>query len=297
MVEDPTPASSVYVRRVTSATKVAQLIKDYPWGSIGAFVLLTFLVLGLFAPWLSPFEPMRIASGPPLTPPSAPHLLGTDNLGRDLLSGILHGARFSLLVGFLAAATSVTVGTAIGATAGYLGGAVDNVLMRITEFFQVVPRLFLAILLVALFGPSIWNIVLVVGLVSWPQVARLVRAEFLSLRQTEFVLAAIALGTPGLWIVVRHLLPNVLAVLLVTGSLQVGSAILLEAGLSFVGLGDPTTASWGTMLYSAQGYLSVAWWMVVFPGAAISSAVLAVNLLGDSLSERFTPWLRAIRRR
>lgn len=248
--------------------------------------------MAILAPILAPYPPLRTATGMPLEAPSWAHPLGTDDLGRDVLSGLLFGARVTLLVGFLSAATSVVIGASIGAVAGYLGGKPDSLLMRITEFFQVVPRLFLAILMVSFFGPQAWIIIAVIGGISWPETARVVRAQFLTLRETSFVLSAVAVGAPSWRVIGRHILPNSLPPIVVAGSLQVGSAILLEAGLSFIGLGDPDAASWGVMLQNAQGFMELAWWMVAFPGAAILTVVLSVNLLGDALSERVTPWLR-----
>jgi peptide/nickel transport system permease protein len=211
--------------------------------------------------------------------------MGTDDLGRDVLAGVVHGARTSLRVGFLATAISLAIGVTLGAVAGYHGGGIDSVLTAVTEWVQVIPRFFLALLLVALWGATTWNIVVAIGILSWPLTARLARAEFLALKQREFVTAARAVGLSDGRIMLRQILPNALAPLVVNASLEVGNAILLEAGMSFLGLGDPQAVSWGSMLFNAQGFFRRAWWMSVFPGAAIFCTVLSLNLVGDGLNQ------------
>ncbi len=259
-----------------------------PAALIGLFLLLGVVLMALLAGILAPGDPLRPA-GPPLLPPSAGHPLGTDDLGRDLLAMVLHGSRTSLLVGLAVAALSGLLGTLVGAVAGYRGRRVDDALMRLTELVQVVPRFFLLLVAAALFGPSLGLTILLLGLTFWPGIARLLRAQVLSLREREFILAARALGAPDRRILRRHVLPNALPVALAAMALQVGTAILVEAGLSFLGLGDRTLLSWGYLLNGAQPFLRTAWWMSVFPGLAIALTVLAVNLVADGLGAALDP--------
>lgn len=228
----------------------------------------------------------------PLAPPGRAHLFGTDDLGRDIWTGVLHGARVSLLVGVLAAATSALIGVLVGSVAGFYGGRLGDVLMRATEFFLVIPTFLLALVLVAVSRPSIWNIIFTLGILGWPSTARLARAEFLSLREREFVMAARAMGVYPVRILFRHILPNAAPPLIVNSSLGVATAILVEAGLSFLGLGDPNLFSWGLMLRNSREFLRMAWWMPTFPGLAIFVTVLSLNLVGDGLNDALNPRLR-----
>jgi peptide/nickel transport system permease protein len=228
----------------------------------------------------------------PLAPPGHEHLFGTDDLGRDIWSGVLHGARVSLLVGVLAATTSSAIGILVGAVGGYHGGWVDDILMRVTEFFLVIPTFLLALVLVAVSGPSIWNVIVTLGALGWPSTARLVRAEFLSLREREFVMAARVAGANTARIIFRGILPNAAPPIIVNTSLGVASAILVEAGLSFLGLGDPNLFSWGLMLRNSRDFLRLAWWMPTFPGLAIFVTVLSLNLVGDGLNDALNPRVR-----
>jgi len=254
----------------------------------GLYAVLVFLVMAVLSPWLAPFQPLSIGKDS-FRPPDSTYLLGTDDLGRDLLSGVLWGARVSLLVGLLSAFTSTLIGVIVGSASGYYGGWADDLLMRLTEFFLVIPRFFLALIIVALFGSSIWNIIFVIGILSWPVTARLVRAEFLSLRGKEFVEAVRAIGAPDRRIILRHMLPNAGPPIVISGSLQIARAILMEAGLSFLGLGDPNQMSWGMMLYNAQRFLRHAWWTATFPGLAIFFIVMGFNLIGDGLNDALNP--------
>lgn len=254
----------------------------------GLYVVLFFLVMAFLAPWLAPFHPLSIGKDA-FRPPDATHLLGTDDLGRDLLSGVLWGARVSIVVGLLAAFTSTFIGVIVGSVSAYYGRMVDDLLMRVTEFFLVIPRFFLVLIIVALFGSSIWNIIFVIGILSWPVTARLVRGEFLSLREKEFVEGVRAIGASDLRIILCHLLPNAGPPIIVSGSLQIARAILMEAGLSFLGLGDPNQVSWGVMLYNAQRFLRHAWWTATFPGLAIFFIVMGFNLAGDGLNDALNP--------
>lgn len=250
------------------------------------------VLLALFAPVLAPFDPY--AGGPgALLPPGSGHLLGTDNLGRDVWSELAFGARVSLLVGLGAAASALGIGTAVGAVAGYAGGWTDAVLMRVTEFFQTLPRFVLALIVIALFGPGVGKTVAVIAILSWPQTARVVRAATAALRAAAFVDAARVAGMGPAAILLREVGPNILAPVVVMGSLDVAAAVLLEAGLSFFGLGDPNLVSWGAMLNDAQQYLRTAWWMAAFPGAAVALTVLGFNGLGDALNDALDPKRRA----
>ncbi len=253
----------------------------------GAVLIVAFVGLALGAPLLAG-DPHRVGSVSFHTPAPAAWL-GTDNLGRDVWSRLVYGAQTSLLVGTLAAVVSTLLGVTVGAVTGYYGGALDDVLMRATELFQVIPRFILAIVIVALFGATVWNVIAVIAVLSWPTTARLVRAQVLSLKAREFVQAAHALGVSDRRLIVREILPNTLSPIIVDASFQVASAILLEAGLSFLGLGDPNRISWGQMLQQAHPFLRRAWWLATFPGSAISLVVLGLNLMGDALNDTMNP--------
>jgi peptide/nickel transport system permease protein len=264
----------------------------HPGAVVGAVVLLLVLAVALLAPVLFPGSPWDMA-GAPFSPPGEDGmLLGSDSLGRDVAAGIAYGARVSLLVGAVSTLVSILIGVALGALAGYLGGWVDDAVMRFTEFFQTIPSFVLAILLVAIFTPSITSIVAAIAIVSWPPVARVVRAEFLSLRNREFVQAAEVLGKRPMAIVLTDILPNALSPIIVLASLNTASAILLESSLSFLGLGDPNLMSWGFLIGSGRSVIRIAWWMSVFPGIAIFITVLALNLIGEGLSDAMNPRLR-----
>lgn len=260
-------------------------------GMAGVVLVVMLAAVALAAPLLAPRDP-HTTSMVTLARPGAPgHPLGTDNLGRDILSGVLWGSRVSLTVGVCAAATAVLLGIIIGALAGFYGGWSDAVLGRVTELFQVIPRFVLALLVVALFGSGLWKLILVIGILSWPQAARVVRGQFLALRGAAYVDAARVLGLRDMRIVFSEILPNVLAPVVVIASLDVAGAILLEASLGFFGLGDPNLVSWGMMLNNAQAHLREAWWTSVFPGLGISLAVLGFNLTGDGLNDAANPRL------
>ena len=242
-------------------------------------LVLSLAILGPLVSQSSPFVP----SGAPFQSPGARHWLGTDDLGRDILTGVIHGARVSLLVGLVSAVASGLIGTTIGGCAGYFGGWVDDALMRLTEAVQTLPRFFLAVVVAALFGPSIINLTVLLALTFWTNSARLLRAQVLSVREREYVLAARAVGASSARVLWNHVLPNSISVVVISASLQLGAAILVEASLSFLGLGDRSQMSWGYMLNNAQPFLRSAWWMSVFPGAALALTVLGANLLSDAL--------------
>jgi peptide/nickel transport system permease protein len=261
-----------------------------PSALIGAVFLLVLAALAIAAPWLTSSSPWEMNSQPMLAPFHDPaHWLGSDLLGRDLGIGLLYGARVSLAVGVLTSLATLLMGLLVGAIAGYFGGWVDGVLMRIAEFFQIIPQLVLAVILVAVLEPSLGTIVLAIALVAWPAVARLVRSEFLTLRQREFVQAARVLGQSPWGIISQQILPNALAPLLVVMTFVMATAILTESALAFLGLSDPEAMSWGYMINASRGLLRDAWWMSFLPGLAIALCVLAVNQVGEGLRVAFEP--------
>lgn len=237
-----------------------------------------------------PFEIVWAPHEPPGVTPEFP--LGTDYLGRNIVAGLLAGGAPTLTVGLAAAAITMVIGISFGALAGFYGGWVDNLLMRVTEFFQVLPTLLFAMVLVTLFSPSLMTIAFAIGVVSWPQTARLTRAEFLKIKELEYVTAARAIGARNKRIIWTVILPNAAPPLIVSATLTIGAAILFEAGLSFLGLGDPNTMSWGLMIGANREYILDAWWPVTFPGLAIFFTVFAVSLIGDGLNDAFNPKLR-----
>jgi peptide/nickel transport system permease protein len=257
----------------------------------GAIVLLALLLLVVLCPVLFPGDPFRLA-GPPLQPPGGRFLLGTDTLGRDVAAGIAYGARTSLLIGVGATLGAILFGSIVGGLAGYYRGVVDIVLMRATEFFQTIPAFILAILIVAILSPSVPTEIIAIAAVSWPGIARLVRGEFVSLGGREFILACTGLGASDARIVLRHLLPNCTSSIVAVGSLLIGTAILIESGLAFLGLGDPNVMSWGLIISAGRAVLRSAWWICTFPGIAILATVLGINLVGDGLNEALNPRLR-----
>ncbi|HYR07868.1 MAG TPA: oligopeptide ABC transporter permease [Longimicrobium sp.] len=262
----------------------------------GLAVMILLYVITLVTPLIAPYDPA--AQGDIITSrylaPSAEHLMGTDKFGRDIFSRVLYGARISLSIGFVAVGISVTLGTLIGALAGYFGGWVDGVLMRFTDMMLAFPRLVLLIVVIAVFeNQSIWLVVVVLGLTGWMGTSRIVRGEVLSLREREFVQAARALGMGDWRIIVRHVIPNTMAPVIVSATLGIGLTILTEASLSFLGLGvQPPTPSWGNMVSDGRDALTQAWWIATFPGLAIVLTVVAFNLLGDGLRDALDPRLR-----
>jgi len=259
----------------------------------GACIVATVAVLAVLAPWIAPFDPNEINVRWILLSPSAEHWCGTDTLGRDVFSRMLYGARVSLAVGFVAVGIAIAIGVMLGATAGYAGGRLDAMIMRVTDMVLCFPTFFLILAVIAFLEPSIWNIMIVIGLTSWMGVARLVRAELLSLRHREFVLAAESLGVPALRMVWRYLLPNAMGPILVSAVLGIAGAVLIESGLSFLGLGvQPPDASWGNILTEGKDNIQIAWWLSFYPGLAILITVLGYNLLGEGLRDALDPRLR-----
>jgi peptide/nickel transport system permease protein len=259
--------------------------------AIGCGIFAFVFLMAIFAPLIAPGDPWRMAGAPRTDAFDPAHWLGTDMLGRDVWATIVHGARVSLIVGGGATLAALLIGVTLGGFAGYCGGWVDDVLMRFTEFFQSIPSFILALLIVAIFQPSVGSIVAAVAIVSWPPVARVVRGEFLTLRSREFVQAAVVLGQ-GTWqIIFGQILPNALSPIVVLSSFMVATAILLEAALSFLGLGDPNVMSWGFMIGSGRSTIRIAWWTSVFPGVALFLTVLSLNLIGEGISDALNPRL------
>jgi peptide/nickel transport system permease protein len=255
-------------------------------------ILLAVIVLAIIAPLIYPVSPWKMVQRPFLPPLDVAGLpFGTDTLGRNVAAGLAHGARVSLLIGLVSTVVALAIGVPLGAIAGYYGGIVDDALMRFTEFFQTVPSFALAIVLVAIFQPSITSIVIAIAVVSWPPVARLVRGEVLSLRTREYVEAAMLAGQSNTTIILKQVLPNTLSPIIVLASLMVATAILLESSLSFLGLGDPNVMSWGYMIGAARTVIRQAWWLSFFPGVAILLTVLALNLVGEGLNDALNPRL------
>ena len=265
-------------------------IRRHPMMVIGGVIVGTVSLVALLAPWLAPYDPTDISVRAILLPPSWQHWCGTDTLGRDVFSRMLYGARVSLAVGFVAVGIAMLIGILLGAMAGYGGRMADSLIMRWTDMVLCFPTFFLILAVIAFLKPSIWNIMIVIGLTSWMGVARLVRAEFLSLRQREFVLAARATGVPALRLIGRHLLPNAMGPILVSAILGVAGAVLVESGLSFLGLGvQPPNPSWGNILTEGKDNIQIAWWLSLYPGLAILVTVLGYNLLGEGLRDYFDP--------
>lgn len=262
--------------------------RQNPLSLVGLVLTAIFFGAAIFAPVLATFGPFQLV-GPRLSPPDFVHLMGTDNLGRDIYSGVIYGARTSIEVGFISTAMSLLLGVVVGSVAGYYGGWIDDVAMRVTEFFQVLPRFFLALVIISLFGATLAGTIFVIGLLSWPEIARVIRSEFLTIRDRPFVTAARAYGASDIAIMFREILPNAMASVVVVASLQVPSAVLLEAGISFIGAGDPNVVSWGRMLNGAQEFMRQAWWTAAFPGIAISLMALGMALLADGINDFFNP--------
>jgi peptide/nickel transport system permease protein len=269
-----------------------QRLRHNRMAMVGAVIVLVMFVLAMAAPLLGR-DPGAIDIAVRLQSPNWSHPLGTDDLGRDVLTRILFGARISLLVGFVAVGIATAIGIVLGAVAGYYGRWVDTLLMRFVDIMLCFPTFFLILAVIAFLDPSIWNIMIIIGLTGWMGVARLVRAEFLSLRERDFVVAARAIGANDARIIFRHILPNALSPVLVTATLGVAGAILTESALSFLGIGvQPPTPSWGNMLIAGKQTLGTAWWLSVFPGLAILVTVLGYNLLGEGIRDALDPRIR-----
>lgn len=256
----------------------------------GGMVVVVLFAISFLAPYITPWDPDAIDAYRVLLPPSAEHWFGTDELGRDVFTRVIYGARISLKVGFVSVGIAVVIGTVLGLVSGFYGGLVDTVTMRFVDIMLCFPTFFLILAVIAFLEPSIWYIMAIIGLTGWMGVARLVRAEVLSLRERDFVLAARALGASDVRILFRHILPNAVSPVLVSATLGVAGAILTESALSFLGIGvQPPTPSWGNILTSGKDYIEFAWWLSLFPGGAILVTVLAYNLLGEGIRDALDP--------
>jgi peptide/nickel transport system permease protein len=257
----------------------------------GAAVLLCLFLLVVLTPVIYPDNPFKLV-GSALQPPGGRFLLGTDTLGRDVAAEIAYGARTSLIIGVGATLAAIVFGAVVGGVAGYYRGRTETVLMRMTEFFQTIPAFIFALLIVAILSPSVSSEIIAIAAVSWPGIARLVRGEFVALGGREFVQACAGLGASDARIIFNHMLPNCASSVITVGSLLIGTAILLEAGLAFLGLGDPNVMSWGLIISAGRAVLRSAWWICTFPGIAILLTVLGINLVGDGFNEAINPRLR-----
>ncbi|WP_020168245.1 MULTISPECIES: ABC transporter permease [Methylotenera] len=261
-----------------------------PLAMVGFIIIVSVFILAMLAPIISPFDPNDINVKAILLAPSWQHWMGTDGLGRDVLARMLHGGRISLLVGLVAVGIATAIGIVLGAIAGYYRGWIDTLIMRLVDVMLSIPSFFLILAVIAFLTPSIWNIMIVIGLTSWMGVTRLVRAEFLSLSGREFVLASRTLGAKDARLIFTHLLPNSLTPIIVSAVLGVAGAVLMESGLSFLGLGvQAPQASWGNILTDGKEYIQFAWWLSLFPGLAILITVLGYNLLGEGLRDALDP--------
>lgn len=259
-----------------------------PGATAGLILALVIVITAVGAPWIAPYPP-KVTAGAALQAPSAAHPFGTDDLGRDMFSNVVYGAQVALVIGLTTALTAALIGTLVGLLSGYTGGRWDDLLMRLTETFQMLPRFFLALLLVSLLGSDIVWIALLLGLTFWPGTARVLRSQVLSVRSREHVIAARAVGVHERAIMLRHVLPLAFAPVIISAARMVAGAILTEASLSFLGLGDPTLVSWGQLLSNAQRFIRTAWWLFVFPGAALALTVLATTLVADGLVGALRP--------
>ncbi|MCL2669863.1 MAG: ABC transporter permease [Syntrophaceae bacterium] len=259
----------------------------------GSVIVLSLFAVSLLAPWVAPYDPNAIDLDRVLVPPSLEHPLGTDSLGRDVLSRMIWGAGISLKVGLVASGIAIVIGTLLGSLAGYYGRWVDALIMRFVDIMLCFPTFFLILAVVAILEPSIWNIMIVIGLTGWMGVARLVRADFITLKERDFVQAARAIGASDGRIIFQHILPNAMASVLVTATLGVAGAILTESALSFLGIGvQPPTPSWGNILTLGKDNIDIAWWLSLYPGMAILITVLGYNLLGEGIRDALDPRLR-----
>ena len=269
------------------------MIKRHPLIFWGTSLITLLVVTALTAQWLAPYDPVLQVLPDRLLAPSFHHWMGTDQFGRDVFSRLIYGSRVSLAVGLVAVSIFVSIGTLVGSVAGYYGGWVDGLLMRFVDIMLSVPTFFLILMVIAFVGPNIINVMIIIGLTSWTELARLVRGEILSLKEREFIQAARLIGASDSRIILKHLLPNAMGPILVVATLGIGGAILLESSLSFLGLGvQPPTASWGNMLLEGKEHLTDAWWLVVFPGFSIFLTVMGFNLLGEGLRDLLDPRLQ-----
>lgn len=259
----------------------------------GLSFILLMLIFAVFSSFIAPYDPAGIDTGSILAAPSDAHIFGTDTLGRDIFSRIVYGSRISISVSFAAVGISLAIGIFFGSIAGYYGGSIDRIIMRFVDMMLCFPTLFLILAVIALLEPSIWNIIAVIGATSWMGVARLVRSEILTLKERDFVTASRVMGGDAGWILLKHLIPNALGPVIVSATLGMGGAILIESSLSFLGIGvQPPMASWGNILMDGKSTLGVAWWLTLYPGVFIMLTVLSYNLIGEALRDAMEPGLK-----
>ena len=292
MPESQQPEDEVVVRVEHPVLEAARMFVRNKAAVVGAVLLVLIVGTSLFGPWIYPVDPFELVWAPLSPQGEEGFILGTDTLGRDLLAGLIYGSRATLAVGAAAALITIVIGVLVGSLAGYYRGWVEELLMRITEFFQVLPPLLLAMVVVMLFKPSLTTIAVAIGIVSWTGTARLARGEFLRIRELEYVKAERSIGSKDRRIIWQVMLPNAGPPLIVSAALSVGTAILFEAGLSFLGLSDPNVMSWGYLIGANRPHILEAWWPVTFPGIAIFITVLAISLVGDGLNDALNPKLR-----
>ncbi len=290
VVPNPSPAASVHPGARRTLLRRARRLRNL---TIGSLLVGLVVIIAVFAPWIAPHNPVRGELDDYLQPPSGRYWLGTDTFGRDVFSRVVYGARISLGVGVAVQTSALTIGVALGLLSGFYGGWVDNLIMRLAEIIFAFPGLLFAIAIMAVIGPSLYNVFIALGLVSWTSLARVVRGAVLAVKEQEFVEAARALGASNQRLILRHLLPNILAPAIILVTLGIGGAILAEAGLSFLGLGaQPPTPSWGSMLTIGRDYLTQAPWLSIYPGLGIFLTVMGFNLLGDGLRDLLDPRMR-----
>lgn len=271
---------------------MARLIRN-KMALCGMIFIIIILLFAVFAPFIAPYNPTAVDSKNILSAPTLPHPFGTDMLGRDIFSRIVYGSRISLSIGFIAVGIAVLIGIIFGSIAGYYGGRIDSIIMRFVDVMLCFPTLFLILAVIAFLEPSILNIMAVIGATSWMGVARLIRSEILTLKERDYVAASKVMGAGDFWIISRHLIPNAIGPVLVSATLGIGGAILVESALSFLGIGvQPPTPSWGNILMDGKSTLGVAWWLTIFPGIFILLTVLAYNLLGEGLRDILEPRLK-----
>jgi len=294
VAEDSTMKKAERKRHSLLVDALIRLVKEKPLGTFGAAITILLLIIGIFAPWIAPYGMNAVGAGPNLAPPSIHFWLGTDNLGRDLLSRIIFGARISVIVGLVGSAISVVISTFIGILCGYIGGAFDMIIQRVVDAWMCIPFLILMMLIVSIVKPSLWTVVVVLGISSGINGSRIVRSATLAVKQNVYLEAAKGIGCSPFEILFKHILPNITAPLIVMFSTLVPSLIVTEASLSFLGFGVPPPApSWGGLLSGdARKYMFQAWWLILWPGVALSLVVYGVNMFGDALRDVLDPRLR-----
>ncbi len=280
-------------RRATLNQNIQRIAYLYPGMIVGLVIILMFIVVAIFSEQIAPYDPLELFRDRTKAPPSAMHIFGTDNLGRDIFSRVIFGSRISLTVGLVAVAIAMIFGTFFGVIAGFYGGVVDAVLMRMTDLMLAFPGTLLAISIIAILGPNLQNVMIAIGISTIPTYMRTARGSVLQVKTNEYITAALCIGVKNFSIMFRHILPNMIAPIIVISTVNIGTAILSAAGLSFLGLGaQPPTPEWGSMLSEARTYLRQCWWMATFPGLAIMMVVLSVNLIGDAMRELLDPSMR-----